>query len=68
MRFTPTNRVIIGSGGEVKKGMGKRSSIRCLKARETESMPLVTRTPMALEVDRRELTNRVIVGLRLSKE
>jgi hypothetical protein len=37
----------------------KWSRIRRLKARETEAMPLVTRTPMALEIGRRDLTNRV---------
>jgi hypothetical protein len=30
-----------------------------LKARETEYMPLVQLSPLALEIDRRELTNRV---------
>jgi hypothetical protein len=37
----------------------KWSRILRLKARETEAMPLVTRTPMALEIGRRALTNRV---------
>jgi hypothetical protein len=32
------------------------------KARETKSMPLVTRTLLALEIDRRDLTNRVSRG------
>jgi hypothetical protein len=29
------------------------------EARETEYIPLVKRSPMALEIDRRELTDRV---------
>ena len=33
--------------------------MRHLKIRETEAMPLVTRPPMALEIDCRALTNRV---------
>src|SRR5215510_5422810 len=42
--------------------MDKRFSRRCLKARETEDMPLVTRTTRALEMDRRALTNSVSRG------
>src|SRR5262245_16021131 len=41
------------------KRAGKRTHTRRLKARETKYMPLETLTPMALEIDRRELTNRV---------
>jgi hypothetical protein len=33
--------------------------MRRLKIRETEAMPLVTRTPMAVKSDHRDLTNRV---------
>jgi hypothetical protein len=43
----------------MQKRAEKRSCIRRLKARETEYIPLVTLTPMALEIDGRELTNRV---------
>jgi hypothetical protein len=33
--------------------------MRHLKVRETEAMPLVKRTPMALEIDCRDLTNKI---------
>jgi hypothetical protein len=39
--------------------VAKRAYIRRLKARETETMPLVPRTPMALEIACCALTNRV---------
>jgi hypothetical protein len=39
-----------------------RACIRRLKAIETEYLPLVTFTPMAWEMDRRDLTNRVCHG------
>jgi hypothetical protein len=38
---------------------GQWSRSRRLKAREPESIPLVTRTPTALAIDRRDLPNRV---------
>jgi len=38
------------------------ATTRCLKARETEAMPLVTRTPLAWEMDHRDFTNRVCRG------
>jgi hypothetical protein len=38
---------------------GKRSCILCLKAKEIESIPLVTRIPVALEIGWQDLTNRV---------
>lgn len=41
------------------KSAEQRSRIQCLKAGETEYIPLVKLTPMALETDRRDLTNRV---------
>ncbi len=44
------------------KRVEKWSRILRLKARETEAMPLVTRAPMALEIGRRDLTNRVWCG------
>jgi hypothetical protein len=37
----------------------KRSHIQRSKAKETESIPLVKCPRMALEIDRRDLTNRV---------
>jgi hypothetical protein len=37
----------------------KRYCIQCLKAREPEYIPLATHTLKALEIDRRDLTNRV---------
>jgi hypothetical protein len=37
----------------------KQSDIQCLKAQETMYIPLVTCPPMALEIESRELTNRV---------
>ena len=40
----------------------KRSCIQRSKARKTEPLPLVKRTPVALEVDCRDLTNRVSCG------
>jgi hypothetical protein len=43
----------------IQKRSEKRACIRHSKARETEAMPLVTRTPMALEMDGCALTNRV---------
>ncbi len=38
------------------------SHVRRLKARETAYMPLMPLTPMALEIDHRESTNRVCFG------
>ena len=38
---------------------GQAVCIRCLEARETEDIPLVTRTPMVLEMGHYDLTNRV---------
>lgn len=35
--------------------------MRRLKARETEAMPPVKRTSMGLEIDHRDLTNRVTI-------
>jgi hypothetical protein len=43
----------------IQKHPEKRSCIRRLKARETEYIPLLKLTYMALEIDRRDLTNRV---------
>jgi hypothetical protein len=43
----------------IQKSVEQRSRIRRLKVRETEYIPLVKLTPMALETDRRDLTNRV---------
>jgi hypothetical protein len=44
------------------KCAGKRFCIRCLEARETEDIPLVTRTPMVLEMGHYDLPNRVGLG------
>jgi hypothetical protein len=44
------------------KTVGKRAYIRRCKTRETKSIPLVKRIPMALEIDCRALTNRVSRG------
>jgi hypothetical protein len=43
----------------IQKCAGKRSCTRRSKAKETADIPLVIRTPMALQIDRGELTNRV---------
>jgi hypothetical protein len=40
----------------------KRPRLERLADRDTAYIPLVTRTPLALEVDRRDLTNRVGPG------
>jgi hypothetical protein len=45
------------------KLLEKRSCIRRLKAREILAMPLVIRTPMALETDCRDFTNRASTPL-----
>jgi hypothetical protein len=37
----------------------KQSCIEHLEVREIDYMPLVTRTPLALAIDRRDFTNRV---------
>jgi hypothetical protein len=37
----------------------RRSCIRRLEAKETEAIPLVKRTPLALDIDCRDLTTRV---------
>ncbi|HSF32986.1 MAG TPA: hypothetical protein VLK82_21260 [Candidatus Tectomicrobia bacterium] len=42
--------------------MDKRSCLRRVKARETESIPLVNRTPMALEIAHRDCTTSVCHG------
>ena len=44
------------------KTCGEASHKQRSKARETESMSLVTCTPMALEIDHRDLTNRINHG------
>jgi hypothetical protein len=53
------------------KRAGKSSCRRCLKARETASMPLVQRTPIALEVGLPRLTqqsqNILYAGAELSR-
>jgi hypothetical protein len=49
----------------IQKRSEKRACIRHSKARETEAMPLVTRTPMALEMDGCALTNRVTTPFTL---
>jgi hypothetical protein len=43
----------------------KRSCTWCLKGRETGAMPLEKLTSMALEIDRRALTNRVTTSFTL---
>ena len=39
-----------------------------MKAKETADIPLVTRTPIALGIDRRDLTNSVCRGAVWTKE
>jgi tRNAHis guanylyltransferase len=41
---------------------GQAARIRCLKARETEDIPLVKLIPMVLEIGHHDLTNRVSHG------
>jgi hypothetical protein len=45
-----------------RKRTGKWACIQRLKAKDTGSTPLVKRTPMAVEIDCRALTNRVNRG------
>jgi hypothetical protein len=47
----------------LKRGvLSTMGTIRGLKAREAKSIPLVIPIPMALKIDRRDLTNRVCIG------
>jgi hypothetical protein len=48
--------------GFTPQSLDKRSCLLHLKARETEYIPLVKLTPMVLEIDHRDLTNRVCLG------
>jgi hypothetical protein len=43
----------------IQKCVEKQSHIRCFEVRETKYIRLEKLTPMALEIDRRALTNRV---------
>jgi hypothetical protein len=43
----------------MQQSAAKRSCIQCLQISRIEYIPLVIRTPLALEIDRRELTTRV---------
>ena len=49
----------------MQKRAAQRACIRRLKARETEDISLVTRIPMASEIDHRDLTNRVTTPFTL---
>jgi hypothetical protein len=49
----------------IQKSLDKRSCLLHLKARETEYIPLVKLTPLVLEIDHRDLPNRVTTSFTL---